>query len=81
MMTVPDNEPVKDVVMTVCRGVDNLNEISTFQGGFDGLDILVRCRVELEVKVSIGCKYVEEVVEFRLVESLFFLFGGGPWEE
>ena len=65
MMTVPDNEPVKDVVMTVSRGVDNLGEISTFQGGFDGLDILVRCRVELEVKVSIGCKSVEEVVGFR----------------
>ena len=74
MIIIPDNEPVKDVVMTVCRGVDNLDKISTFhfQCCFDGLDILVRCRVKMEVKVSkddkltsIGCITVEEVVEFR----------------
>ena len=68
MIIIPDNEPVKDVVMTVCRSVDNLDKISTFcfQCGFDGLDILVRCRVEMEVKVSkddkltsIGCITVE----------------------
>ena len=27
--------------MAVCRGVDNLDKISTFQCGFDGLDIII----------------------------------------
>ena len=72
MITVPDNEPVKGVVMAVCRGVDNFDKISTFQYGFNGLDILVRCRVEMKAKVSkdekltsTGCITVDEVFEFR----------------
>ena len=72
MITVPNNEPVKDVVMTVCRGVDGFDKISTFQCGFDDLDTLVRCLVEMDVKISkddkltsTGCVTVEGVVEFR----------------